>query len=169
MHQQVFLIGLMGSGKSFWAHKLSAALNVPAFDLDTEVEKAEGKTIAEIFSGKGQDYFRQKENEVLKSFAGKENYILATGGGAPCFHDNIRWMNTHGITIWIDEPIATIAKRLQKGKAHRPLIANVADEHLETFFNNMREQRMPFYKQAKYHLNSGNLNEKHFLEILSRK
>ena len=167
MQQQVFLIGLMGSGKSFWAYKLSKKLNVPAFDLDKEIEKAEGKTIAQIFAEKGEAYFRQKENEVLKTFAFKNNFILATGGGAPCFHDNIEWMNNHGITIWIDEPLLTIASRLLKEKSHRPLIANIADEDLENFFYAMREKRKPFYTKAKYHLSSDNLSEKHFLEILS--
>src|SRR3954463_10365891 len=100
----VFLIGLMGSGKTFWAHKLSAILNIPAFDLDTEIEKAESKTIAEIFVEKGEAYFRKKENEILKNFSDNKNFILSTGGGTPCFHDNIDWMNVQGITIWIDEP-----------------------------------------------------------------
>lgn len=157
----------MGSGKSYWAHKLSAALHIPAFDLDKEIEKAEGKTIAEIFVEKGEAYFRQKENEVLKSFVHKNNFILATGGGAPCFHYNMDWMNDNGITIWIDEPLSIIASRLLKEKAHRPLIANIADEDLENFFYAMREKRKPFYAKAKHHLNSGSLNDKHFLAILS--
>lgn len=164
---KIFLIGLMGSGKSYWAYKLSAVLNVPAFDLDKEIEKAEGKTIAEIFAEKGEAYFRLKENEILKSFAGKNNFILATGGGAPCFHNNINWMNDNGITIWIDEPLSNIAARLQKEKSYRPLIAGVPDEQLENFFQEMREKRKPFYSKAKYHLKSGNLNEKDFLEIFS--
>lgn len=163
----IFLVGLMGSGKSFWAHKLSTVFKMPAFDLDKEIEKAESKTIPEIFAEKGEAYFRQKENEILKTFALKSNFILATGGGAPCFHDNIDWMNKNGTTIWIDEPLSIIAARLKKGKSHRPLIANVADEGLESFFYEMREKRKPFYSKAKYHLNGGNLNEKHFLEILS--
>jgi shikimate kinase len=157
----------MGSGKSYWAHKAGKALGIPAFDLDREIEKTEGKTVAEIFAEKGENYFRLKENEILKSFADKENFILATGGGAPCFHDNMEWMNANGITIWIDEPLAVITARLQQEKAHRPLIANVADENLEDFFYQMREKRKPFYSKAKYHLNSGHLTETHFIEILS--
>jgi len=162
----IFLIGLMGSGKTFWAHKLSAVLNIPAFDLDKEIEKAEGKTITEIFASQGEDVFRKKENEILKSFAGKNNFILSTGGGAPCFHDNIDWMNEHGLTIWIDEPPATIAERLQQEKSHRPLIADVANEDLENFFYEMREKRKPFYAKAKYHFTGNDISEKNFLEII---
>ncbi|HEX5151143.1 MAG TPA: shikimate kinase [Parafilimonas sp.] len=163
----VFFIGLMGSGKTFWAHRLGAVLNIPAFDLDTEIEKAEGKPIAAIFAEKGETYFRGKENEILKSFAGKNNFILSTGGGAPCFYDNIEWMNEHGITIWIDEPPATIAKRLQKEKLHRPLIAHVEDETLSDFFVRMREKRKSFYAKATYHLTGSPITEESLLKIIS--
>ncbi len=164
---KIFLIGLMGSGKTFWAHKLSTVLNIPAFDLDKEIEKVENKTIAEIFAAKGEAYFREKENEILKSFAAKENFILSTGGGTPCFYDNIEWMNEYGMTIWIDEPTATIAKRLQKEKSHRPLIINVKDEALQDFFFQMREKRKSFYAKAKFHLTGSGINEENLLKIIS--
>ncbi len=162
----IFLIGLMGSGKTFWAQKLSAVLNISAFDLDKEIEKAEGKTIADIFAEKGENYFRTKENDILKSFKDKTNFILSTGGGASCFHDNIDWMNEQGITIWIDEPVETIAARLEKEKAHRPLIANIHNENLAGFLEQMREKRKPFYSKAKHHL-SNDISEKSFLKIIS--
>src|SRR5438309_1491698 len=120
----------MGSGKSFWADKLSGSINIPAFHLDDEIEKEEGKTVGGIFTEKGEDHFRRKESAILKSFGAKNNFILSTGGGTPCFFDNIDWMNNNGITIWIDEPIDIIASRLQKEKSHRPLIASVKDEEL---------------------------------------
>jgi len=163
----VFLIGLMGSGKTFWADKLSAVSNIPVFDLDKQIEKAENKTIAEIFAENGEAYFRGKENEILKSFAAKNNFILSTGGGAPCFYDNMEWMNERGITIWIDEPPGTIAKRLQKEKLHRPLIANVTDEALPGFFVQMREKRKSFYAKAKYHLTGSAITVENLLKIIS--
>src|SRR6478609_6177286 len=156
----------MGSGKTFWAKKLSAALNIPPFDLDDEIEKAAGKTIAEIFTEAGENNFRLMENEQLKTFGNKQNFILSTGGGAPCFHDNITWMNEQGVTIWIDEPPATIAQRLKKEKSHRPLIATVPDDELETFFTRMREKREPFYSKAKHHLTDCSA-EADFLKLLS--
>jgi shikimate kinase len=163
----IFLIGLMGSGKTFWSKQLSKVFNIPAFDLDTEIEKSEGKTIAEIFSEKGEEYFRQKENNVLKSLANKKDFILSAGGGAPCFYDNIDWMNANGITIWIDEPITTIVSRLIKAKSHRPLIANVPDDKLEDFFIQMRNKRLPFYSKAKFKLTGENINTASFLKIIS--
>ncbi len=162
----IFLIGLMGSGKSFWADKLGSILNVPAFHLDDEIEKSEQKTIAKIFDEKGEDYFRQKETEILKSFSNKKKFILSVGGGTPCFNNNMRWMNENGITIWIDEPIEVIKNRLQKEKSHRPLIANIPDENLFAFLFDMREKRNLFYAKAKFHL-SESISEEKFLEIIS--
>ena len=162
----VFLLGLMGSGKSFWADKLGKLLNIPSFHLDDEIEKSEQKTIAKIFTERGEEYFRQKETEVLKSFSDKNNFILSVGGGTPCFNNNIDWMNANGITIWIDEPIEIIEKRLQKEKSHRPLIANIPDENLFAFLSDMREKRVVFYTKAKHQLKN-NINEQKFLEIIS--
>jgi len=157
----------MGSGKTHWAVKLSASLNIPVFDLDAEIEKAANKMVAEIFAEKGESYFRQKENEVLKSFGDKSDFILATGGGAPCFFDNMQWMNEHGITIWIDEPVETIAARLEKEKSHRPLLTNVDTENLANFLAQMRDKRKPFYSSAKFHLSGNNITEKDFRKIIS--
>ena len=162
----VFLLGLMGSGKSYWADKLSGLINIPSFHLDDAIENSEQKIIAEIFSEKGEDYFRQKETEVLKSFSDKKNFILSVGGGTPCFNNNMDWMNENGVTIWIDESITVIEKRLIKEKSHRPLIANIPDENLYAFLFDMREKRSVFYAKAKHRL-SDNINEKKFLEIIS--
>jgi shikimate kinase len=163
---KIILLGLMGSGKSFWADKLGKLLNILSYHLDDEIEKSEQKTIAQIFAERGEDYFRKKETEILKSFSGKNNFILSVGGGTPCFNNNMDWMNENGTTIWIDEPIKVIEKRLLKEKSHRPLIANIADENLFTFLSDMREKRSMFYAKAKYHL-SNNISEKEFLEIIS--
>ncbi len=156
----------MGSGKTFWARQLSRLLNIPAFDLDKEIENREEKTVAEVFEQRGEDHFRKTESEVLRSFEGRENFILATGGGTPCFHDNMAWMNTNGITIWIDEHIDVIVARLQVEKSHRPLIAAVENENLENFFTKMRDTRKLFYSKAEYHLPGNNINEENFLKIL---
>ncbi len=160
-----FLLGLMGSGKSFWADRLGKLLNVPAFHLDDEIERSEQKTIAQIFAEKGEEYFRNKETEVLKSFADKNNFILSVGGGTPCFNDNMDWMNANGSTIWIDEPLETIEKRLLTEKSHRPLIANIPDKNLHTFLSEMLNKRSPFYSQAKYHLKQNEIAEETFLKI----
>ena len=164
---KLFLVGLMGSGKSFWAAKLNKLSGVPFYDLDTEIESKEKKTIAKIFEGKGEDVFRQIEAATLRSFSNKEQFILSTGGGTPCFYSNMQWMNEHGITIWIDESLDVIEKRLQKEKLHRPLISAIPSAGVGEFLSNMLRDRSNFYKQAKFHLRGDEITEMNFLKILS--
>ncbi len=124
--------------------------------------------MAAIFAGEGERVISvQKEIEVLsKSFGGKPGFLLATGGGAPCFFDNMEWMNDNGITIWIDEPASIIASRLKKEKSHRPLIAAIEDDNLSEFFIRMRGSRAPHYLKAKYHLSGNHITEKDFMKII---
>ena len=162
-----FLLGLMGSGKTYWADYFSKHFNIQAYHLDDEVEKAEQKGIAEIFKDSGEGYFRDKESTVLKSFFNKQSFILSVGGGTPCFNNNMDLMNANGVTIWIDESLQTIEQRLIKQKAHRPLIANVGDDKLFSFLKDMHDKRSKFYAQAKHNLKPNEINEESFLKIFS--
>ena len=163
--EKIFLIGMMGSGKSHWTKKLSKKLKCGGYDLDYLVETNEEKTISEIFAEDGEEYFRKSEAKILRWFAQKKAFVLATGGGSPCFHDNMSWMNKHGITIWLDEPVETLVQRLKPEKSHRPLIKNLSDDELQDFLTTKRKERMPFYSQAKYQL-TGSITDKSFSEIL---
>lgn len=163
---KIFLVGMMGSGKSHWAKKLSKKLHCGGYDLDNVVEINEEKTIAEMFAEDGEDYFRKAEAKVLRWFAQKKIFVLATGGGTPCFNDNMAWMNKHGITVWLDEPIETLVQRLQPEKAHRPLIKDLNDDKLADFLTAKRAEREPYYSQAAYHL-TGNITDKSFANILT--
>lgn len=163
---KVFLIGMMGSGKSFWSKQMSRKLRIPAYDLDDCVEKRAGKTIAEMFRTEGETYFRLAESDALRQFAHIENAIIATGGGTPCFNDNIQWMNENGITIWIDEAPEVLAKRLKPEKAHRPLVQKLSDEELIFFLQNKIEERKLHYHQAQHRLQGDAINEDNLLNIL---
>src|SRR5436189_5502924 len=93
---KIFLIGMPGAGKSTLGRPLAAALNLPFVDLDKEIEKHEQKSIPEVFELRGEDYFRKSESTLLKSWAeSNRSFVLATGGGAPCFHDGIEVINKH--------------------------------------------------------------------------
>lgn len=163
---KIFLIGMMGSGKSYWAEKLKKNLKVPAYDLDSLVEMMEEKTVAEIFEEDDEEYFRKAEAKMLRLFAEKKQYILSCGGGTACYNDNMKWMNKQGITIWLDEPVEILAERLSKEKGHRPLIKNLDDSALKDFLYKKLEERKGFYKQAAYCLSKENLNEDFFTKIL---
>ncbi len=154
-----------GCGKSYWAQQLSEKINIPWLDLDQEIEKIEMLSIAEIFETKGENYFRKTEKNVLHKLSCLENLIHATGGGTPCFEDNMQWMNKHGITIWIDEPVQVLFERLENEKVNRPLIKNLSDGQLKKFLSDKLAERYLFYSQAK-HVFKGTITIERFDEIL---
>jgi shikimate kinase len=135
-------------------------------DLDQQIEKDTSMTISEIFAANGEGFFREKERDALQELSKYDSIIIATGGGTPCFHNNMQWMNEQGITIWIDEPINILAERLKKEKEHRPLIKDLSDEELHEFLSRKLAERSPFYLQAQHHLQDGNISEHSFAEIL---
>lgn len=163
---KIFLIGMMGSGKSFWAEKLKKKLKVPAYDLDALIEMMEEKSIKEIFEEDGEEYFRKAEAKMLRLFAEKKQFILSVGGGTACYNDNMKWMNKQGITIWIDEPVETLSERLSKEKSHRPLIKDLDDDGLNSFLERLLDERAPFYDQSAYKLSGERLSESSFSKIL---
>ncbi len=152
---------MMGCGKSFFSKIIAKKLKVGGYDLDYLVEVTEKKTIPEIFDKNGEEYFRKTEARLLRWFQQKEEGIIATGGGTPCFYDNMQWMNENGITIWLNEPIAVLMDRLEKAKDTRPLIKNfTSNAEMETFLVQKLEERQPIYQQATYTLQPSTMLEK---------
>ena len=162
-----FLVGMMGSGKSYWMRKMSGMIQGEAYDLDALIETSEGKSIAQIFAEHGESYFREREAELLRSFEHKTNFVLATGGGTPCFHDNMLWMNTHGTTIWIDRTVDVLIEHLLKGKDHRPLIKELSNDQLHDFISKKLNERLPYYVLSSYRLQNEDVTEERFKQIIS--
>jgi shikimate kinase len=165
-HPRIFLIGMMGAGKTFWAEKLKKKFKITSYDLDSLVEMMEEKTIAEMFAEDGEEYFRKAEAKMLHMFKEKKQFILSCGGGTPCFNDNMLWMNENGITVWIDEPLDVLVSRLITEKDHRPLIKDLSDGELEKFLAEKLKERNPYYSQATHRLTGKDLNEKSFFKII---
>lgn len=159
---------MMGSGKSYWAQRISEKENIEWMDLDQEIEKETSLSIKEIFAAYGEEYFREKERDALHNLSNYKKILIATGGGTPCFHDNIQWMNEHGTTIFIDEDVDTLTERLTKEKAHRPLIKDLSDEELHNFLSRKLKERLPFYSQSRYHLKGNKISDLSFAEILKQ-
>src|SRR5215213_139448 len=125
---RIFLIGFMGCGKTHWGKLLSAKMKMPFFDLDEKIEENEGRTVAEIFAKEGEEYFRLLEKDVLHLLTeSHEGFIMATGGGTPCFYNNIDYLKKQGTVVWINCSTDCLHQRLMKEKDKRPLIANIAD------------------------------------------
>lgn len=163
---KIFLIGMMGSGKSYWMDKLARKLKLPKYDLDSLIQNVEDRSIQQIFDESGEEHFRKMESIVLKWFADRDEYILATGGGTPCFNDNMQWMNNEGLTIWLDEPVELLLKRLIPEKSQRPLISKLSDEKLKDFLEEKKKERRSFYSQAKFTLSGDEINEQHLLSLI---
>ena len=144
----LFLIGFMGAGKSYTGKSLAKQLNWQFIDLDDRIEEQEGCTISELFAKDGEHAFRLAEQESLRSLAGCQKLVIATGGGTPCFFDNMEWMNTHGVTIYLAASVELLAERLNAARSHRPLLAHLREEELVFFIEKKLEARTPFYKKA---------------------
>lgn len=165
---KIFLIGMMGSGKSYWSRALAKKLKTGGYDLDFLIESHEEKTISEIFEEEGEDYFRKSEAKILRWFGEKKAFVLATGGGTPCFAENMDWMNKQGITIWIDEPIETLIQRLLPEKEHRPLIRDLSEPALAVFLSDKLKERETFYSQAQHRLTGKEINDASFKKIIQQ-
>jgi len=145
---KIFLTGFMGCGKTTLAKKLSARLGYELVDLDHEIEKQAGKSVGEYFALHGESAFRELESQTLKTFPYQQNSIIATGGGTPCYFDNIDWMNLNGLTVYIEMSPIALAKRLENGKAKRPLLKDLDEQGIVDFITQKLEERNPFYRKA---------------------
>ena len=139
----------MGCGKTTLAKRLSIRLGYDLVDLDQEIEQKIGQSIASYFEAHGEDAFRKLESETLKTFDYAENTIIATGGGAPCFFDNMEWMNVNGYTIYIEMPPAALALRLKNSKTKRPLLKDLDYDGLKNYVGQKLSERAPQYLKAK--------------------
>jgi shikimate kinase len=167
---KIFLIGLPGSGKTTLAKDLAAQLKLPYVDLDVEIEKAEMKTIPQIFKDKKEDYFRKIEAQLLKSLCQSDSsFVMATGGGAPCFFDNMEHMNLSGMTVFLDVPTMEIARRIVSSKGEeRPLLKSNGIDGLKDQIEFLRSQRLHFYKQATLTLSGAQINANKIIKEITR-
>lgn len=159
---------MMGSGKSYWMKRLGKVLGIEHYDLDDLVADREQRSVSRIFSESGESCFREIESTVLKELPRDEHLIIATGGGTPCFHDNMRWMNEAGLTIWLDEPVEVLVQRLRNEKEHRPLIASIDEDQLLSFLERTAEERKPFYSQAQIILRGEEISESNLVAIIKK-
>ena len=166
---KIFLIGFMGCGKTTIAKKLASRLGCQLVDLDLEIEKTIGQNVASYFAEHGEAAFRKQESDLLKAFPYADEAVIATGGGAPCYFDNMDWMNANGITVYIDMPPVALAKRLAGGKAKRPLIKDLDEAGLISFIEEKLQERLAFYEKAQLKVNGMSLTaEGLHQQLLSR-
>ena len=165
--KKIFLIGFMGSGKTHWGKLLSAKLQLPFFDLDTVITHTENKSISDIFTEKGEEYFRYKEKEVLEELVNDhEKFILSCGGGTPCFFNNISFMKKNGKVIWLNTAIDILKERLLKERMSRPLIRAIEDTELKAYIIRKLGERKMYYEQADVMVDEEKITMASLVELL---
>ena len=147
----------MGSGKSTIGLSLAKALNYSFIDLDILIQKEEKKSIETIFTNNGEAHFRKLESKYLRSLSNKSNTVIALGGGTPCHNDNMKWINAHGLSIYLNVSEDTLFHRLKNVKNERPLLKGFDDKRLKKYITLKIAERLPYYSQAKFTVN-GNDN-----------
>lgn len=157
-----FILGLPGSGKSYWGRIWSEKIKLPYFDLDEVIENNEGESIKDIFRTEGEEYFRNLETFYLnKLIDNYKAFILSTGGGTPCFNDNMKLMNETGLTIFLNPPIEETVARIWTSEeiTKRPLFSdcNSSEDALEILIK-LNEKRISFYQEVKKELTIWNEN-----------
>lgn len=164
---RIYLIGYMGCGKSTLGRRLSEYLGLQFVDMDHYIEMRNHKTIPKIFAEEGEQEFRKKERKALDELSEFTDTVIATGGGAPCFFDNIDVMNKTGKTIYINIDPTILADRLLKSKTERPLIKGKSKEELIAFIDENLQKRNRFYKQATYEITQPDINLDLVKEMIS--
>jgi len=156
----VVLIGYMASGKTSLGKKLAEKLNYNFIDLDDFIENKENLSVSEVFKTKGEIYFRKQESFYLKELLqSKNNIVLAVGGGTPCYSGNMDYiLNAENVnSIYLKASLATLANKLIKKKAKRPLIAHIQNkEEMTEFIGKHLFERVQFYNQAEIHVTIDN-------------
>lgn len=146
---KIFLIGFMGAGKTHWGRLLSEKLGIRFFDLDEQVTEHAGKSIPAIFATEGEEQFRLMEKDVLHIITeSHDSFVMACGGGSPCYFNNIEYMNQSGTTVWINTPLDRLFHRLVLEKEKRPLIKQLSDEQLKGYISKKFADRKIYYEQA---------------------
>lgn len=145
---KIILIGFMGCGKSTLGKKLANRLGVPFIDSDREIEKIHNRSIGEIFGEHGETGFREMELEFIESLEAKDSFVLATGGGMPCFNNAMSRLNEIGETFYLERSAKELTHRLSHAKSKRPLIEGMSNDELLEFIEDKLGQRKEYYKTA---------------------
>ena len=147
--QNIYLIGMPGSGKTTIGLLLSSLLKCHFFETDWAVEKQVDTTIAAFLQKNSEEAFREIEAEILKGTTNLIGTVIATGGGTPCFHNNIDFMKAKGLVVWLQVPAATIIDRITERHSAIPALKGT---DLESSVPRLLKQRQPYYEQAHLHI-----------------
>jgi shikimate kinase len=166
--KNIYLIGMPSSGKSTLGKRMADILHYRFVDTDRLIVREEGRSIAEIFAQSGEAYFRDAERRVLRTIRPGGSLVVSTGGGMPCFHNNMDYINATGVSVFLDVPVSTLYSRmLTSAQYDRPLY-QPNDPDLLSDLQQRYENRLPFYSQASIII-SGETNEDDVLKLVGER
>lgn len=145
----LFLVGFMGCGKSTVGRKLAEAKGYDFVDLDAEVARLAGMSVQEIFATQGEEAFRQLERKAIEQLSLGDRMVVATGGGAPCYGDNMALLKAKGTTVYLKMSAEALTERLQHVRIPRPKVAGMDAEQLADYVTKLLAEREPVYMQSK--------------------
>ena len=148
--RRIIIIGYMGAGKTTVGRALAKETGMQFYDLDWYIEARMHKTVPQLFAERGEDGFRRVESNMLHEAAEFEDVIISSGGGTPCFFDNMEYMNAQGDTVYLKASPDVLCAHLKMGKVKRPLLEGKNEEELRSFVASQLEQREPYYMKAKH-------------------
>ena len=158
----------MGSGKSSRGSELANKLGYKFIDLDEMIETDNKRHIADIFKTNGEQVFREMEKKALEKTFKKDDIIVATGGGTPCFFDNMKGMKENGITVYLQASAGLLFHRLATSKADRPLLKDLKDVELVLQIRDQIAYRDRFYSKAHYTIDAEDLKSSDLVKLLSK-
>jgi len=164
----IFLIGYMGSGKTKTGQLLAKKMSYEFIDTDRLIEISEKQTVSEIFNERGELAFRELEHKTLESLSLKINCVVSTGGGLPCFFDNMDVMNRCGITVYLKVPAGMLVSRLLDDKNKRPLLAGLDENQIKLKVNEQLAEREIHYGKAKLIFPAANMDLGHLAAEISK-
>ena len=146
--ERIILIGFMGAGKTTLGKVLAVSLGVPFYDSDLLIEHNTNSSISSIFLNYGESYFRNLERETIDNLPKNSSYVLAVGGGLPCFNNLMEKLNELGTTVYLKHDVTTLSKRLSNDSEERPLVAEKSGDSLVSYIQEKVNEREFVYSKA---------------------
>ncbi|GGF20007.1 shikimate kinase [Echinicola rosea] len=165
---KIVLVGMPGSGKSTLGKAVARQLGFDFYDLDEEIVREETKSIPEIFMNEGEGYFRRLETKVIEKLLKKDaSFLLSTGGGAPCFNENMELINRYGISVFLNVSVEQLLLRLTKNEADkRPMFRGMDTTEIRLKLQDLLADREMYYEQAKIMLSGDDISTEHLISEL---
>jgi shikimate kinase len=167
---KIILVGYMGSGKTEIGKLVSKNTAIPFCDLDDLIENQLSKSVNQIFSERGEVFFRKKEHEIFNAKMNtNESFILSLGGGTPCYANNHLLLQADNVdSIYLKASIGTLAERLKANRVNRPLLKDLSDSALTEYIAKHLFDRSFYYNQCKHIITVDGKSELEISEEIER-